>query len=417
MFDTSKVFKPGKLTIAMDGGAGSSGKAKLGAFLCENTDKCDFAINTFMSNAAHTVVTENGTSYVLQAMNSIVYNRDKFSKLYIAGGAVHELDVIIDEIESFELTPDELGIHPLVAIVQDKDIDYEAGRCDFEGSYYDEINLSANLKLGSTLHGVGAARARRILRRDDVKLARDVEYLQPYLCDVENEVMDRLDNGESGLLEIAQGFQLSYLLKQFYPKTTSRNCTVAAALDDCNIPPKYAGDVILNFRTYPIRVNNNKYLHADTQEVLNDHDVLEMRKNGQEDLIVEVKGDSGAYYSDQEELTWEEVTEKSGVRKDHPDAIIVERTSLTQLERRVFTFSKQNVIDAIRYNDAGQGVWLAVNFLNYVDYDLNEARGGSDILTKKAKDWIDNNIPEEHIDKLWLLGTGAKTNDFIDLLI
>ncbi len=418
MFNTNFAFEPGKITAIMDGGAGSSGKGKIASFVGTFADNWQFCCNAFMSNAAHWVIDDAGKKYLYQSLNSVAHLKDKFEKMYICGGAVTELEPLLREIEEHNLTPDQLGIHPCVAIVQDKDVGYERGTNNFEGDSI-TAEYSDCMKLGSTLHGVGAARARRILRRSDVKIAKDVPELKDFICWTDREIVDRLKQGQSGLLEIAQGYQLSYL-SQFYPKTTSRNCTVMAGLDDCGIPPFYLGNVIINFRTYPIRVNSNKYRHAETDEILTGEMLDELRSTGQNDKIVELKGDSGACYEDQEEITWEEVTANSGMRKYEKDAYITERTSLTRLERRVYTFSKQNLIDAINFNRTSGKTFISLNFINYVDYEMTEASGGMSELTDKAVDWLVENIltamktdPVANEAHLGFIGTGAADSDMI----
>lgn len=425
MFNTNELFSPGKLTICMDGGAGSSGKGRLGAWLCNHASHFDgtyswsFACNAFMSNAAHTIVLDDGTEYVYQSLNSMAYAHN-FKKIYICGGAVLELQPLLNEIKINNIKPYELGIHPLVAIVQQKDIDYERGVANFDG---DKINAhqADNMKIGSTLHGVGAARARRILRRSDVVLARDVPELKQYICQTDEEIINRLEHGEAGLMEIAQGYSLGYL-SRFYPKSTSRNCTVAAGLDDCGIPPKYAGNVVINFRTYPIRVNSNKYVDNRTNAVLTSDDIEKMTICGDGKYIMMYKGDSGGVYDDQTELTWDDITKSSGILDSNPTARICEKSTLTKLERRVFTFSKQNVLDAVRFNATSLQTFISVNFMNYVDHTLTGVRGGMDKLSDKAKNWLNDNIynvlgklvRDHHISAhLLCVGTGPKTDDMI----
>lgn len=415
MFDTRFMFQPGKLAFVMDGGAGSSGKGKLASFIGEHADNWQFCCNAFMSNAAHWVVLDDGRKYLYQSLNSTAYLKS-YQKMYICGGAVIEIEPLLREIKENDVDPARLGIHPLVAVVQQKDIDYEAGKANFDGVPYPEMQQSDCMKLGSTLHGVGSARARRILRRSDVKLARDIPELQPYICWTNYEIVDRLMQGQAGLMEIAQGYQLSYL-SPFYPKTTSRNCSVSAGLDDCCIPPAFSGHVAINFRTFPIRVNSNKYVHRNTGKLLNAVEMEEMRKNGEADLIKILKGDSGGCYPDQREITWNEVTEASGIKNIRPDAEIREITSLTKLERRVYTFSNVNLQEAIKYNQTGGRVFISVNFMNYVDAALEGARGGRDRITPKVAEWLtaNMNVDDRLPATLKFIGTGPKTDDMIVL--
>lgn len=415
VINTSHLFQPGKILVTLDGGAGSSGKGKLGAFIGGHADNWQFCCNTFSANAAHWVVLDDGTKYLYQTLNSVAHLKN-YQKMYVCGGSVLELPAVLREIKEHNLTPDRLGIHPIAAVTQQKDIDYERGTCNFDGEPFEKMVQSDCMKLGSTLHGVGAARARRILRRADVLIARDVPELKPFLCWTEHEVMNRLERGESGLMEIAQGYQLSYL-SQFYPKCTSRNCSVSAGLDDCCLPPSVVGDVVINFRTFPIRVNSNKYVHAETGKLLNAIDMAQLRESGQADLIKVLKGDSGGCYADQRELTWDEVTAASGIQKIDPTKSIREITSLTKLERRVYTFSKQNLLEAVRFNRGSGKTHVSINFINYVDAAMEGVRGDGEALTEQSRRWLEENIitPLESIDgvRLTFIGTGAKTDDMI----
>jgi hypothetical protein len=375
-----RPFKPGKLTTVLDGGAGSSAKGLRAANMWRynRADHTTFAVNTFMENAAHTISHKNGPEYVHQCLASIT-SLGGYEKQYISPGAVFAVETILREIEQHHITPKQLGIHPNAVIVQQKDVDYERGLVDFEGNPQ-KIKDCANLRIGSTLHGVGAARARRILRRPDVVLAKDVRELEPYICITQDEIMERLARGESGLLEIAQGFQLS-LMSHFYPKCTSRNCSVAAALDDSLLPPAAVGPLVLNFRTFPIRVNNNKYRRLSDSKILTWAEYEQTEESDREVL----KGDSGNCYVDQRELSWEDISKSAGTR-------IFEVTSLTKLPRRVFSFSKLNLLDALTSNNTGDDIFISINFMNYVDATVEQKTLPDAVLTPKVRSWLTENI-------------------------
>ncbi len=411
---TNFVFEPGKLTICLDSQAGSSGKGKIGAFITSHANNWQFACNAFFPQAGHWVRNDDGSEYFYQTLNSCAY-QDTYEKMYIGPGGIIELPALWKELEQNKVKPERLGIDPMCGILQPKDAAFERGEVDLDG---DPKKHSGTMSKGSTCHGVGACVARRRLRRPDMILARDVPELKPYLCDVSQEVMWRLDQGQSGLLELAQGFQLSYLLAQFYPACTSRNVTVAAGLDDMMLPPCYAGPVILNFRTYPIRISNYKYI-AGKGAVMPDgvyvapgtHLTWEMRQFYEDnDFEYETyKGDSGPGYSDQKETTWEQITADS-----HSPTPIMEITSVTKLPRRVFTFSRQNLRDAIRYNRTGHKMYASLNFANYVDAELAGTRFsvGKEFYGP-MRDWLDCNWPRDTGLDLKFLGTGARTDDFV----
>lgn len=420
MFNTNFVFSPKKLTIALDGGAGSSGKGKLGSFLCEHASEWQFACNTFMPQAGHWVKLEDGREFFYQTFNSCAYLMDRYEKLYIGPGATIELPAFWNELEKNNIPRHKIGISHVTAVLQDIDMAYERGTCDLDGKALSHPIVGGPLAAtGSTAHGCGANRARRVLRHKAGRYAHQVSELREFLCDVPGEIMSRLDKGQSGLLEIAQGFQLSYLLPRFFPYTTSRNCTIAAGLDDLMVPPCYAGNVILNFRTFPIRINSNKYVDKATDEHLKWDAVIERtgsRDPGRELLeragITLVEGDSGPGYPDQREVSWEELTAMSG----SPEPLM-ETTSLTQLPRRVFTFSRINLEEAIRHNRANGQIYLSLNFANYVDHAVlgRRARCFSGVPdSARLEQWLRENL-DTYRPLLKFIGTGAKTDDMIQL--
>jgi len=410
MFNTEWLFKAGKLTICMDASAGSSGKGKVASFIAKHAENWQFACNAFSAQAGHWVI-DNGRKYFYQTFNSCAY-LNNYEKLYIGPGAAIELKALFREIEESNIPAEKVGINPLCSIIQEKDAAFERGEVDLDGN---KINRhDGTMKTGSTCHGVGAARARRVLRRPDLILAKDVPELEQFLCDTSEEIIDRLNRGQSGLLEIAQGFQLSLMLPSMYPYTTSRNVTVAAAFDDMMLPICFAGDVVINCRTYPIRINSNKYIDPETGRHLTWNEVVSYKK---ENRNIEIyKGNSGPGYDDQREITWDELTELSG-----SPSKIIELTSVTKLPRRIFTFSRKNIEQAIRYNKTSGRTFISVNFANYVDYDMSNKKGvleyplaAGDIMTSKFNQWLSDNIPSSAGD-VRFVGTGPETDDMITL--
>src|SRR5579859_7230602 len=133
MFSTGFVFSPGKLTITLDGGAGSSGKGKLGSFLCEHAHNWQFACNTFMPQAAHWVRLDDGRTFLYQTLNSGAYLTDRYEKLYIAPGATIDLTALQRELDENQIPRRKIGISPIASILQAIDGEFERGRCDLEG--------------------------------------------------------------------------------------------------------------------------------------------------------------------------------------------------------------------------------------------------------------------------------------------
>lgn len=241
----NEFFNPGKLTIAMDGGAGSSGKAKLGSYITANADNFQFCANTFAPQAGHWTVLADGRKFFYQTLNSCAYNHEKFEKMYIGPGAIIEVSALLREIEENGIPRSKIGISPIVAIL-DYEIDqgFERGALGFDGAPALK-NHDGTAKFGSTAHGVGSCAARKALRRESLKLARDIPELIDMICDVPREIIMRLEAGQAGFLEIAQGFQLSQHYDLMYPYCLSGESRVLMA-DETTKPIKNikVGDLV-----------------------------------------------------------------------------------------------------------------------------------------------------------------------------
>lgn len=458
MFDY--MFTRGKMTFLLDGyAAGSAGKGKAESGIIKYTSfnandpsaKKLFVVTTNSANASHWVY-DNGKKMMFEVLPSSAYMHEKLTAVYISHGASFEVKRLFEEVEMSGLPLSKLRIHPKTGIIQEIDKDMESGKCDIDGNPF-EIKGEGTISTGSTCSGSGAVRAKKVIRNKTVMYAVDVPELAPYLCDTEKEIMGRLANGEYGLLQIGQGFPLSYGLGYNKRNTTSRNVTIAAALDDCMLPPFVAGSCILNGRTFPIKINSNKFLtkggivyksySPGTIITRNYPDNLfstVTTKNGT-DIIT--KGDvfinsfemqefpdypyekinsfSGTGYSkhwneesNQVEITWEDVEKQYG----KPIPMDVKATSLTKLLRRVFMFDKDLLDDGIIYNMPPEGneIFVVINFINWTDGEMDDV---TDHVTDKAKQWIDENMmeileqyPNVH---LAILGTGRESDSFVAL--
>jgi len=82
------IFKPGKITFVLDGGAGSSGKGIRAANMWKyhRAPLTAIAINTFLSNAAHTIQHADGREYVHQCLSSVTTVDDKWNLQYLGPG-------------------------------------------------------------------------------------------------------------------------------------------------------------------------------------------------------------------------------------------------------------------------------------------------------------------------------------------
>src|SRR5437667_411509 len=138
--------------------------------------------------------------------------------------------------------------------------------------YERELNLRE--RLSSTLCGVGSAVARRALRGIDVRTAettaKDVSWLASLITNVSQEANLALDRGKKVLVEGTQGFGLSLYHSDSYPKATSRDTTVAGFLSEIGLSPLLVTEIVLVFRTFPIRVAGEQAgpLNEITWEIL-----------------------------------------------------------------------------------------------------------------------------------------------------
>jgi len=130
-------------------------------------------------------------------------------------------------------------------------------------------------------------------------------------------------------IEGAQGYSLS-IDHGFWPYVTSRSCTTIATMAACGLPPLPNLDVIGTMRTFPIRVA---------------------------DRFSEGGGSSGPCYPDQHEISWADIDRTPEI------------TTVTKKERRIFTFSAQQVLEAMRQNRCSH------TFLSFLDYIPEVDRG------------------------------------------
>lgn len=189
-------------------------------------------------------------------------------------------------------------------------------------------------RIGSTSatarEGIGACQAGRVMRDEGAILAREA-------LDVDEriflgDVTYKLD-GQNVLLEGTQGTSLS-LTTGHFPFVTSRNTTIAGLCADAGYPASKVDRRILVMRTYPIRV----------------------------------AGNSGDFYEDSREITWEDI----GV---DPES---ERTTVTKKVRRVARFSMDQLVDAVILNDPTE---IALTFCDYL-----QTQKGVDAMVSAIED-------------------------------
>jgi adenylosuccinate synthase len=248
------------------------------------------------------------------------------AQLLIGPGAVLDLDVLLQEIADCGLEVGRLAIDPQAMIIEPADVELEAA-------------LVA--KIGSTGKGVGAATARRIMGRTadlvsvPVRLAGEIDDLQPYIRPAMDVLAEAYAQSDRVLLEGTQGTALS-LYHGHYPHVTSRDTTAAGCLAEAGIPPHRVRKVVAVCRTYPIRVSD---------------------------------GSAGTSGPMKQEITWEELAERSGVPID--ELRTVEVGSVSGKKRRVSEFDWVMLRHSVMINGATD---IALTFADYLDVTNRDAR-------------------------------------------
>lgn len=290
-----------KVDMIVDLQYGSTGKGLIAGYLAMKTQH-DVVVNANMPNAGHTFIDAKGQKMVHKVLpNGIVSPRCKYA--LIGPGSVFDLGTLNKEMAQAR----EFGYMEGVTVM----IHPNAVPLMPHHKKDEEVLKS----IGSTCQGSASAMVDKIRRSIKIDtIARDTTYGHP--CTIE-EYNNVIKNAHSILAEGAQGFSLG-INEQFYPFCTSRDCSPARFMSDMAIPLPYLRKVIGTARTYPIRVG----------------------------------GTSGGHYPDQSETSWEEL------------GLEPETTTVTGRTRRVFTFSKQQIEEAM-YMFAPDEVFL--NFVNYLD--------------------------------------------------
>jgi adenylosuccinate synthase len=334
----SDFFVPGKITVTLDGGMGSSGKG-----MCNSSIASRFApdavICNNMPNAGHCVVvhTSDFTGRVDSGLSEKIFRQlpdgtykaifkvfpassivTKDCPILIAPDAGFSIDRFFEELRMID-DPSRIKVHPRACIVTKEHADRAA----------------QNKHISGTMSGAGPAQAKKLMRDEDCDIAMKHEELKPFLADTSTIVQSILRNDGSVLFELPQGFDLSLNHGYEWPKLTSRDITAAMAANSCGISPKRVGKIFINVRPYPIRVGN-------------------------------VAGESSGTCYDSPELTWEEINRRSGADMFGVD--LTEITTVTMRKRRVFEFSAEQVRRACAVNEPDG---ICVTFTCQIDYRSN----------------------------------------------
>jgi adenylosuccinate synthase len=320
------LFKYNGVHCVVDGQFGSTGKGALSAYLAEiaikhgHAGKFSGAIYSGGPNSGHTFYHGDEKIVLKQLPVFSVYMRCAGLHIpaYLSAGAIIDRDILRKEAERFPNL--QIFVHPNAAIVTDED-----RRAEEQGSI---------AKVAGTRSGTGEALIRKI-RRESTAIASHSLGLIAHNVSILNHRIKPERNAY--FMEVSQGFSLG-INSQFYPKVTSRECTVMQGLADARIPPRHLSRTYMAIRTFPIRVGD-------------------------------VDGySSGGWYPDQHETNWENM------------GVAEERTTVTNRVRRVASFSMEQFFEACYANDPD---YVFVSHMDYLDReqqislmeDLNAAKG------------------------------------------
>ena len=307
------LFANGGLHILADGQFGSCGKGALASWLAHQAWKEGVNFGAVVTNAGP----NSGHTFYHDGIKSVFKQLPVFAvqsyllglniPVYFSGGAIIDPHALGQE---HARVPNlKVYVNRQAAIVDE----------ETKQSEHDTETIAAS---ASTLSGTGTALINKISRRPESIFGNSAwAEMWP---DYEQESINPKD--ERVFMEVSQGFSLGYH-SRFYPKVTSRECTFMQGMADARIAPRYYSRGYLAFRTFPIRVGNV------------------------------AEGDSGGWYPDQRETTWEELCRPP------------EFTTVTKRMRRVATWSWQQFDEAM---NANRPTHVFLNFMNYLDESQRE---------------------------------------------
>lgn len=364
----------GKVVAVVGGQYGSEGK---GVIVNHISDRFQIHVRVGGPNAGHSFYREvidwqnpyGESTYTKEVMQQLPCGwTNKEATLVIGPGAVVDLKQLNKELNHVEEVYDP-DIRERV-LISSHAFPLTEEHHDAEGGIHGQLHA----KIGSTGHGVGAARHERMARNPssptglpNVPVGQmNEEYLwgirlsKDNICDTIPEFLqESLDAGINILLEGTQGSGLS-LIHGPWPFVTSADTNVGQLLTDSGIPPRLLDRTILVCRTYPIRV----------------------------------AGNSGPMHN---EITWEELNrrlDKHGV---------TEQTTVTKKTRRISEWDESLVLRAITLNAPTD---LAITFLDYIAPE-DEGKESYHSLSDTSKRFIEyvENLTELPVT---LLGTGGE---------
>lgn len=335
---------------------GSTGKGALAGYIGSEWNH-DAVATAWGTNAGHTMDVGGSKWISTQIASTAVFESVKF--LFVGPGSMINPSKFIDELDAVQEHRESRGYEPLKVIMHEAATVITHAHVEAE---------AARVSIGSTMKGNSEALMNK-LRRDPTQAVIIGQYSCPinFRDDITIYPMalyrSMMAQSLKLLVEGAQGLHLG-INQQFYPYCTSRECTPAQIMTDCGIPGWWGNVRYGTARTYPIRVSN-RYDQAGN-----------------------MVGWSGPHFPDQTETQFHHI----GVKE--------ERTTVTHLPRRIFTWSDVQMQDAI------DQTMPHVVFLNFCNY-------GSIVITTRIIDSIFKMYKSREMPVELLTGWGAKSSQIV----
>lgn len=305
------LFAPYGVHAIVDGQYGSTGKGVLAAWLAEQpgADNIAVAITNGGPNSGHTFY-HDGEKHALKQLPTFAVKRylmgGRSCDAHLSAGAI--INPAILKVEAEKYPGLRIFVHPNAAWLTPADVGAE--------------HSGSVAAVAGTRSGTGATLARKVLRDPTAIIGNHPLTGMPDNIHYYTNPFAGMLNDLCAVMEVSQGFSLGINDHRFYPKVTSRECTVMQGISDARISPRLVQRTYMSIRTFPIRVGDVDGYSA------------------------------GGWYEDQKEVDWEMLDQ------------IPELTTVTQRVRRVATFSRKQFLHAALANDPD---FVFVNFLNYLN--------------------------------------------------
>lgn len=342
--------------MVVGGQLGSEGKGHVCAQLAlrDLDGQTHAAVRVAGPNAGHTTYDQAGHRFAFRQL-PVAAVVNPAARLFIAAGSEVEIEVLRHEIDWAERfghkVRGRLYIDRQVTILEEAHKQTEA---------FGQLKK----RLGSTQKGIGAARCERLMRRARIGADHGTELAQlGAVCDTAPILRRLLQQDAQVVIEGTQGYGLG-LHAGFYPYCTSSDCRAIDFLSMAGLNPSDADQygVLLVARVYPIRV----------------------------------AGSSGPL---RDETSWEAL------------GLPEERTTVTNLVRRVGLWDSELVRDAVAANGGREVVRVVITML---DQMFDQAAGAGELseLIGEPSAWLAR--VEKEIDCELAAVTVSPTN-LIDL--